>query len=145
MNNVVNKLPTSLQCLERATMMLTCRFRYLQEKLARYSQRLTFLIRCRNYKLVPKGLRVKLPVSSEKANRIAWRTSLALVRERIEDARKTKATLETEISEILAKLTSTTQPEVLNKILQWATQHKNKESRKSKNRLIKKFEHLLAF
>ena len=38
LNNVINKIPTSLQCLGQATMMLACKLKYLQEKLARYSQ-----------------------------------------------------------------------------------------------------------
>ena len=143
MNNMINQIPTSLQSLEQVAMMLACKLKYLQEKLARYSQCLTFLIRCRNHNLVPKGLQIKLPVKSEKAFCIAWRTSLALVRERIEGARRTKTMLTKDISEISAKLSNTTQPEDFSNILHWVNCHKNKVNKKSKKHLIKKYEYLL--
>ena len=73
----------------------------------------------------------------------AWRTSLALVRERIKDARTTKAMLTKDISEISAKLSNTTQPEDFRNILHWVNCHKNKVNKKSKKHLIKKYEYLL--
>ncbi|GJQ77838.1 hypothetical protein Trydic_g16093 [Trypoxylus dichotomus] len=52
-------------------------------KLARESNHLTFLCKARQFKIVLKGLKITLPVSSNRAKRIANRASEALVRERI--------------------------------------------------------------
>ena len=79
---------------ERATAKEAYRLKNLKEKLARYSNHLTFLMRCRDHNLVPKGLRVRLPVNTAKARLIAWRTAKALLRERIKEARQQKLRLE---------------------------------------------------
>ena len=54
-----------------------------RERLARHSNHLMFLTKCRTHRIIPQGLRVILPVHSTKADTIAERTVHALVRKRI--------------------------------------------------------------
>ena len=64
-----------------------------RERLARYSNRLTFLTRFRSEGIVPNGLRVVLPVRSKRADEIAMKTSQALLHERISDGHRQKAAI----------------------------------------------------
>ena len=50
---------------------------------------LVFFLRCRDKKIVHKGLRIKLPIVTEKAKQLVFRTFMALVREHIGVARRT--------------------------------------------------------
>ncbi|XP_046387273.1 uncharacterized protein LOC124156657 [Ischnura elegans] len=59
------------------------RLEQLRKDRANHLSHLAFLLRCRDEKIVPRFAVVKLPVHSPAAERIAKRTSFALVRERI--------------------------------------------------------------
>ena len=83
---------------EQALVRTAYRLKHNREKLARYGNHLTFLLRCRRYKVIPNGLRVRLPINSKKGNRIAERTNEAVLRERISEARRKKARIEREIN-----------------------------------------------
>ena len=82
-----------------------------RERLARYSNRLTFLTRCRSEVIVPNGLWVVLPVCSKKSNEIATRASQALLRERISDGHRQKAAILQSISMLESDLSQLLTPE----------------------------------
>jgi len=75
---------------EQALIRTAYRLKHNREKLARYSNHLTFLLRCRKNQIIPNGVQVKLPINSMKGNRIAERTKGAVLRERISESRRRK-------------------------------------------------------
>ena len=79
---------------EQAKVRTAYKLKSYRERLARYSNHLTFLIRCKTHGIIPKGLWVTLPVRSTKAEHITERTSQALVRERIGEAYRQKVILD---------------------------------------------------
>ena len=85
---------------EQAAIRQAYRYRliHLWEKCVRYKNHLTFLLRCQKRQIVPNGLRVRLPVKSEKEKRITEWTSQSLLRERIGEARKAKVQIECQIN-----------------------------------------------
>ena len=79
-----------------------------ERQIARYSNHLTFLMKCRTHGIIPQGLRVILPVCSTKADTIAERTGHALIRKRIGEVHRHKGMLarcikrlETDLSQML--------------------------------------------
>ena len=89
-----------------------------RERLARYSNHLTFLTRCCSEGIVPNGLRIVVPVRSKEADRIAARASQSLLRERISDGHRQKTRISRQISRLesdLSQSLSTDQWSRLNK------------------------------
>ena len=74
------------------------RLEKLNKKLARRSNHLTFLFKCRNLRLIPPGLHINAPVSSRRAHKITEKAGHALVRERIQHNRWMKHQLQAEIN-----------------------------------------------
>ena len=70
----------------------------LNRNLARITNHLTFLCRCRDLKLVPPGLTIKIPVRSRRARKVPWRLEQEFVRDRIHNNRLKKHQLRLEIS-----------------------------------------------
>ena len=56
-------------------------------KFAKHRNHRTFLLRCKNNYIIPKGLRLKTPVKSKKAYRVI---QITLLRKRIGDIRRKK-------------------------------------------------------
>ena len=83
---------------------MICYMQLRRERLARYSNHVTFLTKCRTSGIIPNGLRVALPVLSRKANQIAVRTSQALLRERISEGHRQKTTISRQISRLESHL-----------------------------------------
>ncbi|GJQ73405.1 hypothetical protein Trydic_g13769 [Trypoxylus dichotomus] len=73
-------------------------------KLAKQSNHLTFLHRTRQLKIIPKDLKITLPVSSNRAKRIANRASEVLVRERINFHELAKIQITQECEKIRQKI-----------------------------------------
>ena len=99
-------LTTIIDSCERAKLRTAYRLKHACEKRARNNNHLTFLLRCRKNHLIPNGLQVKLPVQSQKSDRIVQRTSEALCRERIAEARATKVRIERRIDTLRCQLTN---------------------------------------
>ena len=70
----------------------------LNQKLARMTNHLTFLCRCRDLKLVPPGLTIKIPLHSGRARKVTRRLDQELIRDRIHNNRRKKHKLRLEIS-----------------------------------------------
>ena len=79
-NSIVNRS-------ERALLKLCYELRNVKERIARHRNHLSFLYRCREKKIVPKGLRIKLSMNTPRTRRIVFHTSMSLVHERIYDVR----------------------------------------------------------
>ncbi|KAJ8919390.1 hypothetical protein NQ315_016483 [Exocentrus adspersus] len=72
----------------------------LSTKYAQSANSLTFLHKCREQNLIPRGLRLKTTIQSEKANRIIRRAEESLVREQIQFHRRNKVMLNTNINTV---------------------------------------------
>lgn len=70
------------------------------KKLALSENSVTFLCKCRNSRIIPKGLKLKAPYHSARSFNIIKRASEALVRERIQFHRHNKVTLISEINKL---------------------------------------------
>ena len=132
---------------ERASIKLAYRLKHGMEKLARLRNHLTFLIRCQNNHLIPKGLRVRIPtksISFQSSQRIARRTSESLLRQLIRDTRIQKVRMNREIDTYIEQLGEKMTPEQLERIKQWCELAAEEVARVTKTRQIKKYENLRA-
>ena len=77
-----------VQHSERALTKLCYELRNAKERIARHWNHLTFLYRCREKKIFPKGLQVKLPLKTPKTGKIAFRTTMTLLHECLYDVRR---------------------------------------------------------
>ena len=84
------------------------RLRGTEEKLARANNHLTFLIRCRNQGITPKGLRLYLPLQTTETNTLKARTERALVRIAITETRQTRRRLLAQVNGLKHDLQRTT-------------------------------------
>ena len=115
-----------------------------REKLARYSNHLTFLIRCRNNNIIPKGLRTSISIKSTKAKLIAERSSQTLLRECIKFARKTKVMLNRIAADTELKLCSMIRDyEQLQKLKHWTEKDVHRIFEETKRSQQAKFNKLL--
>ena len=113
-----------------------------QQKLCREQNSLTFLMRCRDQKIIPNGLRLKTPSSSQRASRICKRASLALVREQIDHHRQQKRFTVMKINTLRQQLQSNLTAEEFERV-ESAVSRSNKEyNNQVKSRQIRKFNHL---
>ena len=75
----------------RPALRLIRRHERCQQKLARYTNHLTFLTRCIKNRIVPKDLRVRPPVPTKGARKAAELTSMRFLKERIRLTMSAKA------------------------------------------------------
>ena len=111
--------------------------------MSRFKNHLTFLIKCRNNKIIPKGLRITVPSISDKGRRIAEKAGQALVRERIKYVRKQKTVILMEISSIKNQMRDMVSCEVFDKVLAWVRNTAEKVFIRTKERHQKKLTSLL--
>ena len=125
---------------EQALASLAYRLKNTKEKLARYKNHLTFLIRCRNNKLVPKGLRISISIESTKAQLIAHRSSQALLRECIKFICKTKVIFTKIIADTEQQIRSMTKDDdQFHRLICWSEENVDEMSRKTKRSQQDKF------
>ena len=118
---------------ERALASLAYRLKNTKEKLARYKNHLTFLIRCRNNKLVPKGLRISISIESTKAQLIAQRSRQALLRERIKFICKTRVIFTKIIADTEKQIRSMMKDDdQFHRLIRWSEENIDEMSRKTK-------------
>ena len=129
---------------ERACIQAAYKMKLSMEKLARWKNHLTFMIKCRNHKLVPKGFRVNLPSKSKKGRRIADRTGLALMREQIKTVRVNKITTSRKIDSLRQQLAELTTEDKLIEILSWSENNAERVFVNMKVRQQKKLKMLLS-
>ena len=110
-----------------------------QTRLARYSNHLTFLTKCRTHGIIPQGLRVILPVRSTQADNIAERTGHALVRERIGEMHRQKEMLTGRITWLEADLSRTLNADEWPRIDQLCRNAAHRVYNDTKRRQIRKF------
>ena len=127
---------------KQATVRPAYRLKNCREKLARYSNHLTFLSRCRSHGFIPNGLKVHLPVKSEAADHIAERTSEALLRERIRTARRQKAITKLNVSRLESNLSQSLSTEQWPKVDELCRASAKRVHLSTKTRQIRKFENL---
>ena len=129
---------------ERATEKLVYRLKHAQDKLARLKNHLTFLIRCRENKITPSGLRVTLPLRSPGVHKIARCTELALLRQLIRDIHYKKAMIEKEIDTFGGEIRTLVDDNKWRQLETWCKSTTEMISLDTKARQMQKFEHLQA-
>lgn len=82
---------------ERAT---AYKLQHNREKLAIYKNHLTFLVRCQKNGVIPKGLEVRMPITSPGSQRIANRTNKAILKEAIIEVRPKRRRIQQDIDQI---------------------------------------------
>ena len=85
---------------EQAKVRPAYKLKNCRERLARYSNHLMFLTKCRTHGIIPQGLRVTLPVRSTKVDTIAEGIGHALVRGRIGEFHRQKGMLATCVTQL---------------------------------------------
>ena len=140
---MINKLFDIINSSERATVQLAYKLRNHLKKLSRFKNHLTFLLKCRDHRIVPRGLRIHLPVRSSKARLISLRASEALIRERIGFIRRQKIKIHLDMCSTRFLLRTSTSETIVNHISQWAEHHELEEFNTVKKQQQKKFKTLL--
>jgi hypothetical protein len=76
------------------------KFERLKIQLAKSSNHLTFLMKCKTHEIVPKGLMLKAPYHSHRSSKKTLRASKTLLRDRIQFHRFKKAALNKQINDL---------------------------------------------
>ena len=114
------------------------------KKLARIRNHLTFLVRCREHKIIPNCLKVKLPPKTPNRKKLALitqRTGKALLRRLISDTRK-KVQIKSEVNTYSENLRRAVKDQKWSLIESWCltsverTSHLTKETQKQKFELL---------
>ena len=111
-------------------------------RLARFSNHLTFLVRCIKNAVVPKDLRVKPLVPTKGARRAAETASLRFLRERIQLTRRTKRAIQSEVDSTLKGIESTLTITDRSRMIQKIDNRYRREFEKCKARQLAKFQDL---
>ena len=127
-------------CYEQATVRPVYRLKNCREKLARYSNHLTFLSRCRSHGNIPNGLKVCVSFNSGAADRIAKKTSEALLRERIRATRRQKVVNERNVSRLESNLSESLSAEQWLEVDELCRASAKRVHLSMKTRQIRKFE-----
>ena len=107
-------------------------------KLAREENHLTFLYKCKNHEIVPKGLQIKAPFPTPRARRICERASRSLLQERINNHRYQRFKVRNEVEQLERQLKQKVEAENYNRIVKSSkksyerTHSKTKEVQKNK-------------
>ncbi|XP_064613315.1 uncharacterized protein LOC135477092 [Liolophura sinensis] len=118
------------------------RLNNLEKKYLKCSNHLTFLMKCRDQGIIPKGLRLRSPVHSQSAHKILQQASRLLVKERIRHHRKTKAHSLAAIVDQQDKIQSILQPEEYAQLRQAQTESNRQLNSKIKSSQQQKFNNL---
>ena len=102
----------------RTTLKLICRHERCSRKLARYTNHLTFLTRCIKNRVVPKDLRVRPPVPTKGACKVAELASMRFLRERIRLTQKAKGDAKKDTESTAQSITSAPSTNDANRILE---------------------------
>ena len=109
-----------------------------QHKLAREENHLTFLYKCKNHEIVPKGLQIKAPFPTQRVKRICERASQSLLQERINNHRFQRFKLRNEVEQLERQLHQRVEAEDYNRMVKSSkksyerTHCKTKEAQKKK-------------
>ncbi|XP_046550407.1 uncharacterized protein LOC124260191 [Haliotis rubra] len=114
----------------------------LKKKYIQSSNRLTFLMRCRDLQIIPNGLRITSPVNSAAAQAILQAASKKLAIERIRHHRKTKSITFGQIEQHLQKLNSTMSPDLFRTLRRAQNQANSKLDTKTKTSQLNKLHKL---
>ena len=102
----------------RTAPRLIRRHKRCSSKLARYINHLTFLTRCIKNRVVPKDLRVRPPVPTKGARRVAELASMRFLRERIRLIQKAKGDAKKDTESTAQRITSALSTNDANRILE---------------------------
>ena len=117
---MIKKIYDIIDRSEQAIISLAYKLCNQLKKLARHRNHLTFLMKCRDLKLIPKGFRIHPPVHSFKAKLISQRASRALIRERIQYIRRKKIQLHLDSCTTKFTLRSYIDEPTLTSLVHWA-------------------------
>ena len=127
----------------RTALRLIRRHERCSSKLARYTDHLTFLTRCIKNRVVPKDLRVRPPVPTKSARRIAELASMRFLRERIRLTQKAKGDVKKEADSTAESITSALSANDANRILEQIKTNTQRVFNTTKDRQKQKFEKLM--
>ena len=112
-------------------------------KLARYINHLTFLTRCIKNRVVPKDLRVRPPVPTKGARRVAELASMRFLRERIRLIQKAKGDAKKDTESTAQSITSALSTNDANRILEQIKTNTQRVFNTTKDRHKQRFEKLI--
>ena len=121
-------------------MKLIYQLKHAHEKLVRLRNHLTFLIRCRENKITPTGLKVTLPLRSPGVHKIARRTELALLR----DVRYKKVMNEKGIADYNEQVRALVGEDKWKQLKTWCSSTTETVHLETKTTQMQKFERLQA-
>ncbi|XP_067657909.1 uncharacterized protein [Haliotis asinina] len=112
-------------------------------KIVKTSNHLTFLLRCRDNNLIPRGFQLSSPVPRSPAiNKILHNASTRIVKHQIQHLRRHKSHLQKDIETSRSHLQDTLEPDLYHKTQSLAEKTKQHLHEKVKTTHITKFTHL---
>ena len=127
----------------RTALRLIRRHERCSSKLARYTNHLTFQLRCIKNRVVPKDLRVRPPVPTKGAWRVAELASMTYLRERIRLTQKAKGDAKKDTESTAQSITSALSTDDANRILEQMKTNTQRVFNTTKDRRKQKFEKLI--
>ena len=112
-------------------------------KYARYTNHLRFSLRCHHNNLIPNDLYLKSKLKTPKSKQILERASHQLLQERIHINCNRRNRIKTSLDKQTDHIQSILQPEHYNQLVTYHNNTYENETRKVKNRHLKKFNNLL--
>ncbi|XP_067668403.1 uncharacterized protein [Haliotis asinina] len=116
----------------------------LEKKHILSSNHLTFLMRCRDQQVIPRGLELRSPIQSAAAKTIIQQASKPLLAEPIRHHRKMKAITITSIHEQQSTLSAYLSPELFPTVRTAQTTANNKLDASTKSVHIEKFQQITS-
>ena len=104
---------------QRAMVKIAYRLKHGMEKKARFGNHLTFLIRCRNNQLIPRGFTIKLPFSFYNSHKFTYHISQALLQQAIRNTRVKKVRIQKEINTCSEELRKVSTAKKYEDIMEW--------------------------
>jgi len=124
------------------TVKLINRIQSTASKITRTKNHIIFLLRCRDNKLIPTGLKLKSPYKSKDADKILQDASKKLLRERINHYRKTRSFQEKEQESLMRTVFNTLTEQDNSTILELQERSTNLLNSKIRDKQLLKFSKL---
>ena len=112
------------------------------KKLAQIKNQLTFLIRCRDNCIIPRGLRLSQPVEFPGSTKVAQKTSEIVLRHVIRNVRRKKVQREREVNDNTEGLKRILTESEWIEVEMWCLEAANEEALETKTRHKRKFQTL---
>ena len=128
---------------EQATISTIYKMRNITGRIARNKNHLIFLARCKKHNLIPRGLRVTLPIKTTRAASQAIKTSYVLLGECTKMACRKEIHLQRERQQLHPKVLLVLDQEEFRQMEKWINEYEERCYHECREKQLKKFDTLI--